>query len=457
MINSKDFEKFIDNKFWKHITKKSKLPFECPIPTKQELLKSLSKRIEDRTYSPFPPRGLIIVHKQNLVLRFVPVLTPEDYCVYYFCIKNLEEDIAKNRVKYTYGGWSLGWTIRKQENLDDSKTVIKFDGSVPIASIAMAAWKKYYGDYQNRAYSLFKNKKYKYFALFDIANFYDSVRLDKLEYQIRSASPKEKSDAINLLFYFLSQWNKKYLNYTRESVGLPQDELNDCSRILANFYLQDYDKSMSNYSQESGSSYLRYADDQIIAAPTKEVAEKIMFIASEQLSRLGLNLNAAKAKVLTREEFGDHWAFDIFKFLSDLNNQKKVVNAYKLFKKKMGKKVNFNKGAVLRRFLYCNFSSMPRDIQQEIVELSQEKSFLMDHKTKEFYLGRISNLLNANEKKKFFKKLVEISNVVLFNEFHLRVLKFMEENKISIYWKSKIKKNLARVNKLLKDVQREVS
>jgi hypothetical protein len=457
MIKIADFQKSIDNKFWKHITRRSKLPFNNGIPVRNDLLKKLSEKISNRTYCPISPRGFIIMHKQNLVLRFVPVLSLEDYCVYYFCIKSIEEEIARNRVKHTYGGWSLGWTIRKKENLDELKVSVEFDGSVPVTSITQAAWKKYYTDYQNRAYSLYKNKSYKYFALFDIANFYDSIRLDKLEYQIRSVSPKEKSDEISLLFYFLSQWNKKYLNYTIESVGLPQDELNDCSRILANFYLQDYDKAISDYADKNRASYLRYADDQIIAARTREDAERIMFVASERLSRLGLNLNAAKAKVLSRDDFANHWSFDIFRLLSDLKNKKKIVKGYKLFKEKLDKKVGFSKGPVIRRFLYCNFSAFNEEMKEEILKLAQEKSFLMDQKTKEFYLGRIYSILPNGGKNKLLKQLVEISNSVLFNEFHLRVLKFMGENKVSNFWQNKIKNNLARVNALLEDIQKEVA
>lgn len=453
MINVEEFKKQVDNKFWKHITKRTKLPFNTAIPPKTDLLNILSKKVADRTYSPSPPRGFIIVHKQNLVLRFVPVLTLDDYCIYYYCIKSMEVEIAKNRVKYTYGGWSLGWIIRKKENLDGSKTVVEFDGSVPVTSVNMPAWKKYYSDYQNRAYKLYKNKNYKYFAIFDIANFYDSIRLDRLEYQIRAVVPKEKSEEVNLLFYFLSQWNKRCLNYTRESVGLPQDELNDCSRILANFYLQDYDQSMSNYAIKNKSSYLRFADDQIIAAPSKEEAEKIMFVASERLSRIGLNLNAAKAKVLNRDEFGEHWSFDIFRFLSDPKNIKEVIKAYNIFRSRINLRKRFNKGTVLRRFLSCNFSGISTEIRNDLLNMTKEDSFLMDQRTSEFFLGRIYHLLSRKEQREFLSKLIEISDRVLFNEFHLRIIKFMEENKVSSYYKNKAKRNLKRVNKFLEDIQ----
>ncbi len=52
--------------------------------------------------------------------------------------------------------------------------------------------------------------------------------------------------------------------------------LGDCSRILANFYLQDYDAYMKVECDGQAASYLRYADDQIMMANDKEILYNIL-------------------------------------------------------------------------------------------------------------------------------------------------------------------------------------
>ena len=69
---------------------------------------------------------------------------------------------------------------------------------------------------------------------------------------------------ITLLFYLLNQWNRRNTGLHPQAVGLPQDALADCSRILSNYYLQRYDKFAENVCAKAGALYFRYADDQMI-------------------------------------------------------------------------------------------------------------------------------------------------------------------------------------------------
>ncbi len=48
----------------------------------------------------------------------IPVFCIEDYIVYYFCIKELEEIISGNRTDHIFGGWTLGGKLRKLEVID---------------------------------------------------------------------------------------------------------------------------------------------------------------------------------------------------------------------------------------------------------------------------------------------------------------------------------------------------
>ena len=120
-----------------------------------------------------------------------------------------------------------------------------------------------------------------------------------LEEKIRSASNgTEYNDDISLLFHFLRQWNKPLEGYFPKTVGIPQDEIQDCSRILANFYLRSYDSNIFELSNNHNSRYLRYSDDMILFCPSKKDAEFLIFHASKELHKIGLNINSSKVRDL---------------------------------------------------------------------------------------------------------------------------------------------------------------
>ena len=133
---------------------------------------------------------------------------------------------------------------------------------------------------------------WKCFLKLDIANFYDGINLSLLERKVRHVIPKSKQDVVTLLFHFLQNWNRRFEGYSMKTVGLPQDEIGDCSRILANFYLQDYDSAVYEVCERHDAKYVRFADDQIIYAANSEVAKNILFEASKELMKVNLNFNA---------------------------------------------------------------------------------------------------------------------------------------------------------------------
>lgn len=437
MINNASFNKHVGQRFWKHIHKETLISYTEEIPKREPFLKTLCENIEKMKYVPAPPRGYVVSHKQNLVVRFIPTLTEEDYCVYFYCIKRLENEIAKNRIKGTYGGWKLGGKIRKLEGFDEAS-------SMPDFSYDRFAWKQAWTEYQQRAYKLYKKPNNNNFIIFDIANFYDSINLRKLEILVREIVGKNKTDVVNLLFYFLSNWGKRDLNYDGVSSGIPQDEVGDCSRILANFYLQNYDKTLYSICIKRNSNYLRYADDQIIASPDEKTAKEIMFLASKELIKLGLNLNASKAKLFSKEDFFKYWSFDIFSLLVDPANNTKVIKSWEIYKKRVSDNVKFKPDTVLKRMLSCNLNSLPDKIKNSILQEVLNKEFIMS--VNEYYLKRIYMFTNSTGKKEFLKYLNNLSEDVLFNQFHLRVIKFARENKINLKYLNKVNENLLKLN-----------
>ncbi|PIT97136.1 hypothetical protein COT77_03085 [Candidatus Berkelbacteria bacterium CG10_big_fil_rev_8_21_14_0_10_41_12] len=437
MIDFKSFHKQVGQRFWKHIHKETLIPYGKNISDRKSFLIKLCQNVEKMKYVPAPPRGYVVSHKQNLVVRFIPTLTEEDYCVYFYCIKCLEDEIAENRVVGTYGGWKLGGIIRKLERFDEAS-------SMPDYSYNRFAWRQAWTEYQTKAYNLQRNVNYNFFIIFDIANFYDSLNLRRLEILVRETVGKTKTEIVNLLFYFLSNWGKRDLNYDGQNTGIPQDEVGDCSRILANFYLQDYDKNISNICSKQNSSYLRYADDQIIASPNEKTAKEIMFLASKGLIKLGLNLNASKAKLLNKDGFYKYWSFDIFKLLIDANNANRIQQAWTLYKDRLRNGVKFKPETVLKRILSCNLSQLPIAIKNEIFNESIQKDFLIS--INEYYLKRIYMFTDNPKKSMFLQHLNKLSNDVLFNQYHLRVMKFARENKINKKYLNKVRSNLIKLN-----------
>lgn len=267
--------------------------------------------------------------------------------------------------------------------------------------------------------------------------------LSRLETIVREAVDKKKTQVVNLLFYFLSNYGKRDLNYGIQTIGIPQDEVGDCSRILANFYLQEYDSKIYKFSTNKKSGYLRYSDDQIIAASSEKTAKDLMFQASKELTKLGLNLNASKAKFLTRTEFHMYWSFDIFKLLQDASDITKIEKAFDLFKQRIDQGVKFKPESVLRRLLSCDIKKLKKSRKDEVIKFLLAKNFLLSSNS--YHFKKIYFLLDKNQKRDFLKLLNELSEEVLFNHFHLQVLKFVRECRIDRKKIDVVKKNLIKL------------
>jgi hypothetical protein len=72
---------------------------------------------------------------------------------------------------------------------------------------------------------------------------------------------------------------------------------------------------ISDVSQAVGGKYTRWSDDITFTCPSQEASSALLFAASEKLHELGLNINTAKVRVRTREEFKRSWGFDVMDLL----------------------------------------------------------------------------------------------------------------------------------------------
>jgi hypothetical protein len=257
------FKAILNRKTLNRLLEKSLLPFEDSDrrPNKEEFLKELYADIMSKKYFPSLPRGYILLDKHNGVTRIIPVFNYRDMCVYYLCVKEIEQYIAINRVSGTYGGWTMGNPVRVLEEAeraprlesgkpeDDTTTV--FEGYYVTSSLDPQRWVENFREYQGRAREWSRPEHLQFFLKFDIANFFDAINLDILERKIRAAVPLAEYETVDLLFVFLRNWNREFEGYGTKTVGIPQNDAGDCSRMLANFYLLNYDDFMAKHCEQA--------------------------------------------------------------------------------------------------------------------------------------------------------------------------------------------------------------
>ena len=202
-----EFSRWFNRDFWRAFKNRT-FPIEIPQTTadKNAKVREVFESVQSARYAASIPEAEIVLNKGHGVARTVPVFCIEDYIVYYFCIKELEDVISGNRTENTFGGWKLGGKLRKQEDLD-----VQFDTGFSSArySFNPRAWTAAFGEFNSLLFSQLATGAYTHVLQFDLSNFYDCVRLDILERWIREDAPRDKGWIIALLFYFLNQWNRR--------------------------------------------------------------------------------------------------------------------------------------------------------------------------------------------------------------------------------------------------------
>jgi hypothetical protein len=148
---------------WKHMFYKCavRLGSKEEYKQRESTLSYLQKQIDTDSYSP-DPHGFLSVPKGSLVTRFVPVFSYCDYSVYFACVGNFDEQLSKMAVDGTFGGWSLGGSIRKKEeewakdtfrrstakNSSDADVDLEsISASVPASAYDPWAWVRHWNQY----------------------------------------------------------------------------------------------------------------------------------------------------------------------------------------------------------------------------------------------------------------------------------------------------------------------
>lgn len=141
-----------------------------------------------------------------------------------------------------------------------------------------------------------------YVLISDVANFYDSISVDRLIRKIRRKTTSF-SEHIDVLEVFLGFWNRRINGYTQSTKGIPQELFSDASRILSHFYLQDFDAKFQEYCDAEGITYARWADDLLLFGSSKKKLELALHRASKLMLADGLHLSAGKTKIMSKSEY----------------------------------------------------------------------------------------------------------------------------------------------------------
>lgn len=194
-----------------------------------------------------------------------------------------------------------------------------------------------------------KNIKNMYGYKLDIKNYFNSININilinNLEHDIKD---------IDLLNLFKELLNNKYVIYNNERILESKGAIagSPISAFLANFYLKEVD----NYFWNQNVFYIRYADDIIIFANTKEELENYRKILINYLHEYKLEVNKDKEHFYKPGELFEFLGFSFFGNTIDVseNTLKKIkskikrsVRAYNRWMKKN----NIKKETVLKTII----------------------------------------------------------------------------------------------------------
>ena len=428
-MNRPDFLRWFNRGFWKAFSH-STFPIEIPkTPLERAaLLQSVYDDIASARYAPNIPEAELVADKGHGVARTIPVFSIRDYCVYYFCIKELEDVLCGNRTPNTFGGWTLGGQLRIREN-DEIESDTTAYGRY---SFNPHAWTHAFGEFNSLLFAQLDPGHYAYVLQLDLSNFYDCVRLDILERWIREHSPPEKGWVIALLFYLLNHWNRRNTGLHPQAVGLPQDALADCSRILANFYLQQYDRFAAGVCKQASATYFRYADDQMILLNDRSKIPNVLLLLTRNLDRYGLRVNQKKVVLWETKDLIRHRCRAIqaiFATKGDNQNPalvRKFVDSY-LALKPADLADTWNGGMpLLNRLLWARLDSLPRSLFNRIMVRLTSEPFLLQATTAKLQRIRKLNALRTSPIN-FNNRIRTTASKIVHNAFHHEALAYSEK------------------------------
>ena len=179
-----DFKREIDDVFWMNIT--SKIKYKDVVNfndiNKDDFLDELINNLELSNYSVSTPIYYYFP-KSKGILRRVKIYRLKDICVYYYCVKKLENKLV-NKIKEISTAFG-GFKFSKDNKSLNNKVLENFDEGEYESIISRENYKQEWKDYTKMASEAYK-KGFKKYIHIDISHFYDDINLDILEGEVRN-------------------------------------------------------------------------------------------------------------------------------------------------------------------------------------------------------------------------------------------------------------------------------
>ncbi|WP_340388935.1 reverse transcriptase domain-containing protein [Paenibacillus sp. FSL E2-0151] len=362
IINDKNFIKQVDIAFWNKATKN--VAFKDVINYKdikrKPFLEDICNQINNFGYN-FSKPNYYYFPKEKGILRKVKSYYISDLAIFYYCVKliqgELYEKVSEN--EKVFGAFKFTSINSSHVVSHSEKLVFSSEGyeSFLDKESFVLEWK----EFQQNA-KVAANKKYDKYVHIDISHFYDDINLDILEKEIRNVV-NDHSDVIDLLFYFLKYSDKRDLRYSPNNVGIPQEEIGDMSRVLANFYLATFDTEILSYLHDNFHKadyvYMRYSDDMWFCfngddADAYNLIQKVSLL----LGKLKLHVNDKKTSITNKKGFVKHWYFlDWNKIEKNWSEKDYVKN---MLHKLLSAKEKHGRWASITKYLLKMVTSSPK-------------------------------------------------------------------------------------------------
>ncbi len=305
-----------------------KLEYDINKEDLEDIFNAIYQQLIDKTIN-FSYKEIYQIKSKQITRRVIQ-FSLDNAILYFFLVLSLQDKIAFNRVPNTFGGFRMdSIKLRKIEREEQD---IYFDGNVQYGSINKSKWNEAYSEFNGICKKFIEKNECNYVYITDIANFYDNINLSILEEKINNVLDKELKEICDALFYFLKYWDVKINGFKSKTMGIPQDKFQEGSRLLSNFYLQDFDSYIYEKCKIYNVSYLRYADDIRFFGADEKSLESIMYLSSKYLSLLNLNFNSKKTILYKIDDFNKKFYSinflekDIKLFAQSINDNKDLCN-----------------------------------------------------------------------------------------------------------------------------------
>ncbi len=281
----------------------------------KNIIAKTNQDLKSKEYMPSTGFGYLGSEKAKGVTRFLPILSAVDTAIYYHICFVLSDIILKKRPR-VFGGWHSVPKSQQVENEAEEEQAQSFLQDYFSDPFSAQLWLKEWRQFTDLITELCKTKGIgNYVIQTDVANFYDNIEIPKLVRNLRHDA-RGHEEYIEALELFLGYWNRRLHGYQATTKGIPQEVISDASRILAHYYLDEFDLQFSAYCEANDLINVRWADDMLIFGSSKKKLELAVHKASKILLSIGLNLNAAKTQIFSRSEFSKYRALDVLEAIS---------------------------------------------------------------------------------------------------------------------------------------------